>query len=105
MQTLMHNNSPMTSIPERLPTQSMEEYLDCLSITQRMSLPIDLEWKEKLKQGGERLREGLSSAPYWAEGETKARELGGQARVEQYWQGLFASQRNLHRPPKKHEEE
>ena len=58
-----------------------------------------------LKPGGERLREGLCSAPFWAEGERKAREKGGQAEVDHHWQILFSNERNLHRPPKKHEEE
>ena len=52
------------------------------------------------RRGGKRLREALEESPFWAEGALKAMELGGQARVDQYWEGLFMNERNLYRPPK-----
>ncbi len=118
MQTLMPNNLLMPSnlensswnpvsdpLPETwdelvkdLPPLSLVERLHMISLGQ--SLPTHPKVTAFLKQGGERLREGLSSVPFWAEGERKAMEQGGQARVDQYWQNLFANERNLHRPPK-----
>lgn len=51
------------------------------------------------KRGGARLREALCDTPFWAEGERKAFEAGGQERVDQYWESQFMNERNLHRPP------
>jgi hypothetical protein len=53
-----------------------------------------------IERGGARLREALRNTPFWAEGERKAFEAGGQERVDQYWRGLFMNERNLYRPPK-----
>lgn len=66
----------------------------------RNPLPPDPKVQAFIKRGGDRLREALSNTPFWAEVERKAFEAGGQERVDQYWQGLFMSERNLHRPPK-----
>lgn len=55
---------------------------------------------DRLRPGGERLREALSGAPYWAEGERKAMARGGPQEVEKYWSMLFLNEINLHRPPK-----
>lgn len=66
-------------------------------------LPTDAELDAEqrlLEQGGERLREALSSVPFYANAERKAMEQGGPERVKELWTNLFANERNLHRPPK-----
>jgi hypothetical protein len=73
---------------------------DNLCITERLSLPTHPKVRAFIKRGGARLREALCNTPFWAEGERKAFEAGGQERVDHYWRGLFMNERNLYRPPK-----
>lgn len=78
------------------PPISFSEWLDQASNPQ----PRHPKVAAFIARGGARLREAFCETPFWAEGERKAFDAGGQERVDQYWQGLFMNERNLHRPPK-----
>ncbi|WP_396441297.1 hypothetical protein [Limnohabitans sp.] len=80
------------------PPVSLVERLQMISRGE--SLPPHPKVQAFIERGGARLRDALCNTPFWAEGERKAFEAGGQERVDQYWQNLFMNERNLHRPPK-----
>lgn len=93
----------------KAPTKELEAWSDEILIDfsdgqspmpQTLGIQRQKELDDSLAQGGERLREALCSVPFYAEGERKAMERGGLPEVARYWKGLFANERNLHRPPK-----
>ncbi len=53
---------------------------------------------EHLQQGGERLREALSGAPFWAKRAAQARAAGGEAGEKEFWEALSATMPNLYSP-------
>jgi hypothetical protein len=101
MQTLMQSNSPMTPKQELSATPEPGDRSHGLNwLLQPLTPEEEAARVQFLKPGGARLREALCSVPYWAEGERRAMEQGGQAAVDEYWMVLFGNERNLHRPPK-----